>query len=57
MSTQPQSIADPEPEPTQTAESFTSHEAPRTFDPFNTRCCPELFEDKWQETTDGITGR
>jgi hypothetical protein len=53
MSTQPHTTADPDPRPTaETVESFTATNAPRTFDPFNTRDCPNPFEDRWQDTSD-----
>lgn len=51
MSTQlPSSTA---PEPATDRETLTASDAPRTFDPFNTHDCPEMFRDKWAETTDG----
>ena len=40
-----------------TPESFTSNDAPRTFDPFNTRNCPKMFADKWQDNGDGMAHR
>lgn len=51
MSTQlPSSTA---PEPATDRETLTAGDAPRIFDPFNTHDCPEMFRDKWAETTDG----
>lgn len=35
------------------SESFTTSNAPRTFDPFNTRDCPGMFADKWEDNGDG----
>lgn len=53
MSTRPDTTADPEPRPTtEPTESFTASNAPRTFDPFNTRDCPAHFEDRWADTSD-----
>ena len=54
QTTYPQPTTESEFQPT--AEPFTSTNAPRTFDPFNTRRCPELFRDRWRETTDGAGG-
>jgi hypothetical protein len=55
MSTQLTST--PDPEPRTIAEPFTTGNAPRTFDPFNTRTCPEMFDCKWEDTSDGLDGR
>ena len=53
MSTQPHITAESESQPTvETADSFDSRNAPRMFEPFNTRPCPNLFEDRWQDTSD-----
>ena len=53
MSTRPQPDTEPEPRPTtETGEQFTSSNAPRTFDPFNTRDCPDHFDDRWADTSD-----
>ena len=46
MSTHPPTnAADPE---FSTTRQFQTQNAPRTFDPFNTNPCPEMFADKWQ---------
>ena len=42
--------------PGTTAEPATKS-APQTFDPFNTRRCPEMFQDKWKQTNDGLLSR
>jgi hypothetical protein len=55
MSTQLPSTTDPEFKPT--TETFTTGNAPRTFDPFNTRDCPEMFDGKWQDSGDGLEHR
>ncbi len=36
-------------------EQFTTQKAPQTFDPFNTRTCPELFDGKWHDNGDGVS--
>jgi hypothetical protein len=51
MSTRPHTTTDPEPRPN-TDEQFTAKNAPRTFDPFNTRECPDSFDDRWADTSD-----
>jgi len=55
MSTYTHPSAEPTLEPV--AEQFTAADAPRTFDPFNTRDCPKLFADKWQDNGDGLGNR
>ena len=45
------------PEFTTTTELFTTANAPRTFDPFNTNDCPGMFNDRWQDTGDGPESR
>lgn len=55
MSTHTHPGTDPGLEPI--VETFTTADAPRTFDPFNTRSCPQMFADKWQDTSDGLGGR
>ncbi len=53
MSTRPHTTTETEPRPTtDTDEAFTASNAPRAFDPFNTRDCPDLFEDRWADTSD-----
>jgi hypothetical protein len=51
MSTRPHTTAEPRPTVDRT-ESFTASNAPQTFDPFNTRECPDHFEDRWADTSD-----
>jgi len=53
MSTHPHTTADPDRGPTaETTDQFRTGNAPRTFDPFNTRDCPTQFEDRWADTSD-----
>lgn len=44
-----------DPELRTATEPFTTGNAPRTFDPFNTRDCPGMFADKWADTGDGAS--
>lgn len=47
--------ASSDPELATATESFTIANAPRIFDPFNTRDCPGMFDDKWADTGDGAS--
>lgn len=44
------STADPAttPTPSQESESFALRVAKRSFEPFNTNPCPQMFADKWR---------
>lgn len=51
MSTHPPTNAR-DPEFSTANRRFLTENAPRTFDPFNTNPCPEMFADKWQAADD-----
>lgn len=51
MSTHPPKNAT-DPEVSTGNRQFRTRNAPRTFDPFNTNPCPEMFSDKWQAVDD-----